>query len=99
MVTSPPPILIDLNQFKLHLSLPDQKVLSLHFDTPSRKFYLSVIAFVVEQMKKNGTSVPMEEQVREKRCRGMSLKKALRVMRVMLKRESGNRNYPLNLFR
>ena len=56
------PIQIDLKSFKLHLNLPDQKVLSLHFDTPSRKFYLSVITLVVEQMKKNNsTSVPMDE--------------------------------------
>jgi len=56
-------IRIDLNQFKLHLNLPDQKVLSLHFDTPSRRFYLSVIALVVEQMKKDGriSSIPLED--------------------------------------
>jgi len=47
-------IQIDLNQFKLHLNLPGQQTLSLHFDTPSRRFYLSVIALVVEEMKKNG---------------------------------------------
>ena len=49
-------IKIDLDQFKLHLNI-DQKIkLSLHFDTPSRKFYLSVIAFVVNEMKKNGAN-------------------------------------------
>ena len=57
------PIQIDLDQFKLRLNLPDQRILSFHFDTPSRKFYLSVIALVVEQMKKNGhiSSVPLED--------------------------------------
>ncbi len=50
-------IKIDLDQFKLHLNI-DQKIkLSLHFDTPSRKFYLSVIAFVVNEMKKNGANI------------------------------------------
>ena len=47
-------IRLDLDQFKLHLPLPGQQALSLHFDTPSRRFYLSVIALVVEEMKKNG---------------------------------------------
>ena len=57
------PILIDLEQFKLHLNLPDQTSLSLHFDTPSRRFYLSVIALVAEQMRQNDTtvSVPLED--------------------------------------
>ena len=56
------PILIDLEQFKLHLNLPDQTSLSLHFDTPSRRFYLSVISLVVEQMRQMDTtvSVPLE---------------------------------------
>ena len=50
------PIQIDLDQFKLHLNLPESGVLSLHFDTPSRRFYLSVMALVVEEMKKRGTA-------------------------------------------
>lgn len=45
------PIRIDLNQFKLHLTLPAAGALSLHFDTPSRRFYLSVITLVIEEMK------------------------------------------------
>jgi hypothetical protein len=36
-------IKIDLNQFKLHLYLKQEAELTLHFDTPSRRFYLSVI--------------------------------------------------------
>jgi TolB-like protein/Tfp pilus assembly protein PilF len=47
-------IRIDLDQFKLHLNIEKKKRLSLHFDSPSRKFYLSVIAFVVSEMKKSG---------------------------------------------
>ena len=54
---------IDLDQFKLHLNLSDNESLSLHFDTPSRRFYLSVIALVVVEMKKKrdgGTFVSLE---------------------------------------
>jgi TolB-like protein len=56
-------IQIDLDRFKLHLNLIDGCELSLHFDTPSRRFYLCVIAFVVSEMKKRGriTSIPMGE--------------------------------------
>jgi TolB-like protein len=57
------PIQIDLDRFKLHLSLTGRCELSLHFDTPSRRFYLSVMAFVVSEMKKLGrvTSIPLGE--------------------------------------
>jgi adenylate cyclase len=56
-------IKIDLNQFKLHVHLKPKTELTLHFDSPSRSFYLSVIAFVVNEMKKLGkiTSIPLEE--------------------------------------
>lgn len=56
-------IKIDLNQFKLHIHLKHKSELTLHFDSPSRSFYLSVIAFVVNEMKKLGkiTSIPLEE--------------------------------------
>jgi len=55
------PITIDLNQFKLHVSLKDRIELTLHFNTSSRRFYLSVIAFVVNEMKRLGkiTSIPL----------------------------------------
>ena len=43
---------IDLDQFNLVLTLPDQKPLTLHFDSASRRFYLSVMALVLHQMKK-----------------------------------------------
>jgi TolB-like protein len=58
-------IRIDLNQFKLHLYLKQETELTLHFDTPSRRFYLSVIGLVVHEMKKRGriTSIPLQEQV------------------------------------
>ena len=57
------PIRIDLNQFKLHIDLKKRIELTLHFDSPSRRFYLSVIAFVVNEMKRLGkiTSVPLEK--------------------------------------
>ncbi|HWR58806.1 MAG TPA: tetratricopeptide repeat protein, partial [Thermodesulfovibrionales bacterium] len=56
-------IRIDLNQFKLHIDLKKRIELTLHFDSPSRRFYLSLIAFVVNEMKRLGkiTSVPLEK--------------------------------------
>ena len=56
------PITIDLNQFKLHLELRNRIQLTLHFNSPSRRFYLSVIAFVVNEMKRQGkiTSILLE---------------------------------------
>ena len=60
--TKPHPITIDLNQFKLHIELKNRIELTLHFNSPSRRFYLSVIAFVVNEMKRQGkmTSIPLE---------------------------------------
>ena len=57
------PILIDLNQFKLHINVPEKLNVSLHFASPSRKFYLSLIALVVREMKRQGriTSIPLEQ--------------------------------------
>jgi TolB-like protein/Tfp pilus assembly protein PilF len=59
--TRPHPITIDLDQFKLHISLKHRIELTLHFNSPSRKFYLSVIALVVNEMKRQGkmTSIPL----------------------------------------
>jgi TolB-like protein/Flp pilus assembly protein TadD len=59
------PIIIDLNQFKLHVNVKNKIALTLHFNSPSRKFYLSVIAFVVYEMKKRGKiiPIPMEEHL------------------------------------
>ena len=59
------PIRIDLNQFKLHINLKHKLELTLHFNSPSRRFYLSLIAFVVNEMKKIGriTSIPLEEHL------------------------------------
>ena len=56
-------IKIDLDQFKLHIKIEHKIELSLHFDSPSRRFYLSVMAFVVNEMQKLGriTSIPLEE--------------------------------------
>ncbi len=57
------PIIIDLNQFKLRIAFKNRIELTLHFNSPSRRFYLSVIAFVVNEMKRLGkvTSIPLEE--------------------------------------
>ena len=56
-------IKIDLNQFKLHIRLKQKTELTLHFDSPSRMFYLAVIAFVVNEMKRLGkiTSILLQE--------------------------------------
>jgi TolB-like protein/Tfp pilus assembly protein PilF len=58
-----PSIRIDLNEFKLHINLKKGTELTLHFNSPSRMFYLSVIALVVNEMKKLGkvTSIPLEK--------------------------------------
>jgi len=55
-------ITIDLNQFKLHIELKKKIELTLHFNSPSRKFYLSLIALVVNEMKRLGkiTSIPLK---------------------------------------
>lgn len=55
-------ITIDLNQFKLHVHLKQKTELTLHFDSPSRMFYLTVIALVVNEMRRLGkiTSIPIE---------------------------------------
>ncbi len=55
-------ITIDLNQFRLHIDLKKKIELTLLFNSPSRRFYLSLIAFVVNEMKKQGKviSIPLE---------------------------------------
>jgi len=55
-------VTIDLNQFKLRIDLKKKIELTLLFDSPSRRFYLSVIALVVNEMKKQGklTSIPLQ---------------------------------------
>jgi adenylate cyclase len=62
---STPSLQIDLNEFKLHLHLKGRTPLTLHFNSPSRSFYLSVIALVVMEMKKSGKikSVPLQEHL------------------------------------
>lgn len=61
-----PPLTIDLKQFKLHLKVKERIETTLHFDSPSRMFYLSVIAFLVHQMQKTGkvASIPLAEHLR-----------------------------------
>jgi class 3 adenylate cyclase/tetratricopeptide (TPR) repeat protein len=60
--SSRPSIQIDLSEFKLHLHLKSRTQLTLHFNSPSRKFYLSVIALVVNEMKKlrKVKSIPLQ---------------------------------------
>jgi len=57
------PITIDLNQFELHIALKNRSELTLYFNSPSRRFYLAVIALVVNEMKRQGkiTSIPLEK--------------------------------------
>ena len=56
---------IDLNRFKLHLFLKSGGELTLHFDSPSRRFYLAVIGLVVHKMKKRGRliSIPLAKHL------------------------------------
>jgi len=56
---------IDLNEFKIHIRLKNKTTLTLHFNSPSRRFYLSVIALVVNEMKKLGkiSSIPLEHHL------------------------------------
>ena len=63
--SSRPSIQIDLNEFKLHLHLKNKPRLTLHFNSPSRRFYLSVIALVVSEMKRSGKirSIPLWEHL------------------------------------
>jgi len=47
---------IDLDQFEIRLFFPtDEYPLALQFNTPSRKFYFSLIALIVTEMKKRNT--------------------------------------------
>ena len=63
--SSRPSIQIDLNEFKLLLHLKSRTKLTLHFNSPSRRFYFSVIALVVHEMKKSGKikSIPLQEHL------------------------------------
>ena len=60
--TPRPRISIDLTEFKLHLGLTPTRDLTLHFNSPSRRFYLAVVALVVIEMKRQGklTSIPLK---------------------------------------
>ncbi|THB81500.1 MAG: tetratricopeptide repeat protein [Desulfobacteraceae bacterium] len=60
-------IRIDLNQFMLQISCKPDIELNLHFNTPSRRFYLSVIALVINEMKKknSSTSIPIQNHLDE----------------------------------
>jgi adenylate cyclase len=58
-----PSIKIDLNEFKLHIYFKNKTPLTLHFNSPSRRFYLSLITLVVYEMKKLGKikTIPLQE--------------------------------------
>jgi adenylate cyclase len=60
-----PALRIDLNDFKLHLRFRNKTQLTLHFNSPSRRFYLSVIALVVNEMKRLGKikSIPLQDHI------------------------------------
>ena len=62
--TPPAKITIDLTQFTLAIACPQILELTLHFNSPSRRFYLGVIALVVTEMQRLGriTSIPLEGQ-------------------------------------
>jgi TolB-like protein/Flp pilus assembly protein TadD len=60
--SSRPSIQIDLNEFKLYLRPKGRNQLTLHFNSPSRRFYLSVIALAVNEMKKLGKIRPIPLQ-------------------------------------
>ena len=63
--SSRPSVQIDLNEFKLHLHLKGKPQLTFHFNSPSRSFYLSVIALVVNEMKRLGKikSITLQEHL------------------------------------
>lgn len=56
-----PFIQIDLDEFKLHIHFRSRTRLTLHFNSPSRRFYLSLIALVMHEMKRSGEikSIPL----------------------------------------
>ena len=58
-------VIIDLSQFKLHICVKKRIELTIQFNSPSRRFYLSVIAFVVNEMKRQRklTSIPLERHL------------------------------------
>jgi TolB-like protein/Flp pilus assembly protein TadD len=62
---SRPSIQIDLNEFKLLVHLKSRAKITLHFNSPSRRFYLSVIALVVNDMKRGGKirSIPLQDHL------------------------------------
>jgi len=61
---------IDLNAFKIALQFQNAKTpLTLHFDTPSRKFYLSLIALIVHEMKQQDQSTYVYIRKHEKKLK------------------------------
>lgn len=60
-------IKLDLNEFKLHLCCRPEIECTLYFNTPSRKFYLAVMALIINEMKKKKTvaSIPLQHHLDE----------------------------------
>jgi adenylate cyclase len=63
--SSAPSIRIDLNEFKLHIHFRSRTQLTLHFNSPSRRFYLSLIALVLSEMKRSEEikSIPIAQHL------------------------------------
>jgi TolB-like protein/Tfp pilus assembly protein PilF len=59
-------IRIDLSRFKLHICLHEAAELTLYFNSTSRRFYLSLIALLVIEMKKQGKifSIPLTKHLK-----------------------------------
>ena len=59
-------IRIDLSRFKLHICLREEAELILHFNSASRRFYLSLIALLIIEMKKQGKifSIPLTKHLK-----------------------------------
>jgi hypothetical protein len=61
----PPSLLIDLNEFKLHLHSKSNFRLIFHFNSPSRRFSLSLIVLVFYETKRAGRmkTIPVRDNL------------------------------------
>jgi len=56
-------IKFDLGAYKILLQFHGKKEpLVIHFDTPSRRFYFSIIALIVNEMKKQDNQYPFTSE-------------------------------------
>jgi hypothetical protein len=67
--SSIPYLLIDVNELKLHLHPKSRTQVTLYFDSPSRRLYLSVNALVVNEMNRSGEIKPilLQEHLRKRK--------------------------------